>query len=106
MSLRAFHAGVSGIHLNFFRVTALNALQQTVCAFLAIRQPDGPIAVQCLVSVLFTPELEEISQQVRNQEDIRGAITIFTGRLRTWLKAHPVQGHLCQGLVSLERLAT
>ena len=31
---------------------------------------------------------------------------IFTGRLRTWLKAHPVQGHLCQGLVSLERLAT
>jgi hypothetical protein len=40
------------------------------------------------------------------QEDIRGAIMIFTGRLRTWLKAHPVQGHLCQGLVSLERLAT
>ena len=55
MSLRAFHAGVSlkpaKILIFCLRLTALRTwLMQTVCAFLAIRQPDKSIAIQCLVS--------------------------------------------------------
>lgn len=38
------------------------------------------------------------------QEDIDGAVNIFEGRLNTWLKAHPVQGHLCHGMLSLQAL--
>ena len=38
------------------------------------------------------------------QEDINGAVTIFEGRLNSWLKAHPVQGHLCHGMLSLQAL--
>ncbi len=40
------------------------------------------------------------------QEDIRGAISIFEGRVQSWPKAHPVQSQLCEGLSSLEKLAT
>lgn len=58
-----------------------------VCAFLAIRQPHNPRAEQCL-------------------EDVRAAKTILGGRLPTWRKNHPVQYQLCEGLESLERLAT
>lgn len=38
------------------------------------------------------------------QADINGAVTIFEGRLSTWLKAHPVQADLCHGMVSLQTL--
>jgi hypothetical protein len=51
MSLRAFHAGVSRLRPEIVQAAETDASKQTVCAFLAIRQPDGPIAVQCLVSV-------------------------------------------------------
>ncbi|KAJ9099939.1 hypothetical protein QFC21_003945 [Naganishia friedmannii] len=56
-----------------------------VCAFLAMRQPSDPMAAICLA-------------------DINGAVTIFEGRLSTWLKAHPVQADLCHGMVSLQTL--
>ncbi|GHJ89807.1 hypothetical protein NliqN6_6209 [Naganishia liquefaciens] len=56
-----------------------------VCAFLAMREPNDPHASVCL-------------------EDINGAVTIFEGRLNSWLKAHPVQGHLCHGMLSLQAL--
>ncbi|KAJ9090654.1 hypothetical protein QFC19_009512 [Naganishia cerealis] len=57
-----------------------------VCAFLAMRKPSDPMAAVCLA-------------------DIDGAVTIFEGRLSTWLKAHPVQADLCHGMVSLQTLA-
>ena len=41
---------------------------------------------------------------LRLQEDINGAVTIFEGRLNSWLKAHPVQGHLCHGMLTLQAL--
>jgi hypothetical protein len=68
MSYRAFHAG-------------------TVCAFLAIREPNTELAERCLA-------------------DLRGAITILEDRTSNWMVSHPVQSDLCGGLVRLEKLAT